>query len=230
MTTDKQKAANGRNGKKSTGPKSRKGKEKSRMNAMKHGLTAKQIVLSEEDPKAFEALRHDLVEYFQPFTLIQEFLVDQLAMLMWKLRRAGLLEQALFEYQSACAKTASADADFRMALGEGESDRTPSRSVQMQSKKLKVQQAQYKGKAQLGFALVNDAKNGNVFAKLSAYDARNLRDFHRTWEALKSDFAEGRAEDGQATDPQALVQDRTGPKGETHQIEGSKGSKSPPTA
>ena len=200
------------------------------MNAFKHGLTAKQIVLSEEDPKSFEALRHDLAEYFQPFTLIQEFLVDRVAMLMWRLQRADRLEQALFEYESACADVRGANSEYIAARQATPSDCAPSKKEKLQSKMRKSEQAQYKGKARLGFALVNDAKNGNVFTKLSAYDGRNLRDLHRTLEVLERDLAKGRAEVDRATDPRSLVQDRDGPNGEARQIEGPKGPELPPTA
>jgi hypothetical protein len=48
------------NAKRSTGPQTRAGKARSRLNAVKHGLTAKDIVIGDEDPKEFEALRSAL--------------------------------------------------------------------------------------------------------------------------------------------------------------------------
>ena len=44
MTSARQIAANRRNAAKSTGPKSAKGKERSRRNALRHGLTAETVI------------------------------------------------------------------------------------------------------------------------------------------------------------------------------------------
>jgi hypothetical protein len=46
--------ANRRNALKSTGPQTRSGKAASRMNALKHGLTAEQVVLFDEDVEEFQ--------------------------------------------------------------------------------------------------------------------------------------------------------------------------------
>ena len=48
MTSSAQAEANRRNAQNSTGPKTQEGKAASRLNALKHGLTAKQLVLFDE--------------------------------------------------------------------------------------------------------------------------------------------------------------------------------------
>jgi hypothetical protein len=87
MTSAKQLKANRANAARSTGPKSRLGKSRSRMNSFKHGLTAQQIVIGDEDPTEFEALRHDLEEEFAPRVGLESELVDRLASLLWRIRR-----------------------------------------------------------------------------------------------------------------------------------------------
>jgi hypothetical protein len=52
MTSDKQGAANRRNAQKSTGPKTPEGKAAVRLNAMKHGLLSKDVLLPGEDESA----------------------------------------------------------------------------------------------------------------------------------------------------------------------------------
>jgi hypothetical protein len=58
MTSFRQIAANRRNARKSTGPITEEGKQRSRCNAVRHGLTAETVIGALEDAedyKAFEA-------------------------------------------------------------------------------------------------------------------------------------------------------------------------------
>ncbi len=56
MTSARQIAANRRNAAKSTGPKSAKGKERSRRNALRHGLTAETVINALEDAEDYEGV------------------------------------------------------------------------------------------------------------------------------------------------------------------------------
>ncbi len=53
MTTQMQIETNRRNSRRSTGPKTRTGKAASKMNAVKHGLLAEQVVVRGENPVEF---------------------------------------------------------------------------------------------------------------------------------------------------------------------------------
>jgi hypothetical protein len=97
MASEKQVQANRANAKRSTGPKSGNGKSISRMNACRHGLTAETIVIGDEDPKAFEALRAQLLEEYNPRPGIESELVERLASVMWRMRRIPKFEAALIE-------------------------------------------------------------------------------------------------------------------------------------
>ena len=79
MSSTKQVAANRRNGARSTGPRTKPGKARSRRNALKHGLSAEQVVMLGEDPVAFEALRDDLYAHYQPADPVAINLVEQVA-------------------------------------------------------------------------------------------------------------------------------------------------------
>ncbi len=61
MTTQKQIGANRRNSRRSTGPKTRTGKAESKMNAMKHGLLAADLVVRDENPIEFAGVLENLV-------------------------------------------------------------------------------------------------------------------------------------------------------------------------
>ena len=73
-------AANRANSMKSTGPKSDEGKERSRANAYKHGLTGAGVVLSSEDAQALDARLDALMDDLKP--------ADERARLL--IRRAAL--------------------------------------------------------------------------------------------------------------------------------------------
>jgi hypothetical protein len=98
MATAKQAAANRRNAARSTGPRTKSGKALSSRNALKHGLSAEQVVMLDEDPAAFEALRDDLYAHYQPAGPVAENLVEQVAACIWRLRRVPEIEAGIFEY------------------------------------------------------------------------------------------------------------------------------------
>ena len=98
MASDNQIEANRRNAKKSTGPRTTSGKDRSRRNALKHGLSAEQVVMLGEDPAAFEALRDDLYAHYRPADPVANNLVEQVAACLWRLRRVPEIEAGIFEH------------------------------------------------------------------------------------------------------------------------------------
>ena len=98
MATAKQAAANRRNAANSTGPRTKSGKVRSSGNALKHGLSAEQVVMFDEDPAAFEALRSDLFEHYQPTDPVAEHLVEHVAASIWRLRRVPEIEAGIFTH------------------------------------------------------------------------------------------------------------------------------------
>ncbi len=77
MTTQKQIEANRRNSRRSTGPKTRTGKAESKMNAMKHGLLAADLVVRDEDPAEFAGVLESLIDELQPQGPLEEQLVER---------------------------------------------------------------------------------------------------------------------------------------------------------
>jgi hypothetical protein len=97
MTSELQIEANRRNAQLSTGPKTPEGRAVSRMNALKHGLTAQQIVLFDERPENFEAFFDEIVDALKPTDPIETQLAERIAVCAWRLRRAYRIEAAMFE-------------------------------------------------------------------------------------------------------------------------------------
>ena len=100
MTSYRQIEANRRNALKSTGPKSEEGKQASRFNAVRHGLTAETIVGSLEDPEDYKAFEAAITADYDAQSAVERELVLQLASILWRLRRATTMETGLFEIQA----------------------------------------------------------------------------------------------------------------------------------
>jgi hypothetical protein len=93
----KQIEANRRNALKSTGPISEKGKERSRLNAVRHGLLAETVIESLEDAEDYEAFEAAVIADYDADAAVQRELVLRLASILWRLRRSTAIETALFE-------------------------------------------------------------------------------------------------------------------------------------
>ena len=95
MTTSAQLLANRQNARHCTGPKTPEGKHRSAKNALRHGLRAEQPVVPGEDPAAWEAHRAGLVRDLAPAGPLEEALVEQVALTLWRLRRSAAYEVAV---------------------------------------------------------------------------------------------------------------------------------------
>jgi hypothetical protein len=96
MATVAQIEANRRNAKRSTGPKTEAGKEKARMNALKHGRRAKVVlpVLPQEDPAELDARIRRWVEDMRPGDDTERELVVRAAKISFELDRLERCEIA----------------------------------------------------------------------------------------------------------------------------------------
>ena len=100
MTSFRQIEANRRNAQNSTGPKTEEGKQRSRCNAVRHGLTAETVIGALEDAKDYEAFEAAIIGDYDAQSAVERELVLRLASLLWRLRRAGAMESGLFEIQA----------------------------------------------------------------------------------------------------------------------------------
>jgi hypothetical protein len=100
MTSFRQFEANRRNALKSTGPKSEAGKQTSRCNAVRHGLTAETVVGALEDAEDYKSFQTAVAAGFDAETAVERELVLRLASLLWRLRRATAIDTGLLETPS----------------------------------------------------------------------------------------------------------------------------------
>jgi hypothetical protein len=100
MTSYRQIEANRRNALKSTGPKTEAGKEASRCNAVRHGLTAETVISALEDAKDYKAFEAAVTADYDAQSAVERELVLRLTSVLWRLRRATTMETGLFEIQA----------------------------------------------------------------------------------------------------------------------------------
>ncbi len=100
MTSLRQIAANRRNAEKSTGPNTEEGKERSRRNALRHGLCAETVIDVFEDLDDYKAFELAITTDYDAQSAVERELVLRLASLMWRLRRATSIETALMSLEA----------------------------------------------------------------------------------------------------------------------------------
>ena len=122
MTSYRQIEANRRNALKSTGPKSEEGKQASRCNALRHGLTAETVIGSLEDAEDYKAFEAAITADYDAQSAVERELVLRLASLLWRLRRATTMETGLFEIQADHIQNYSRDV-IHTLLRRADSDR-----------------------------------------------------------------------------------------------------------
>ena len=88
MSSSKRAAANRRNARKSTGPRSASGRRRSSMNALKHGLDAQTPVLPGEDEAGYRSRQEAWKADLRPRNPLEVSLVEQAVDFSWKLERA----------------------------------------------------------------------------------------------------------------------------------------------
>ncbi len=87
MATKAKILANRRNAKKSTGPRSRQGRAVVSQNAVKHGLSARQNIISSESKADFRLYREHMLAELAPISPMESMLAERIVSLSWRLKR-----------------------------------------------------------------------------------------------------------------------------------------------
>jgi hypothetical protein len=109
MTSPRQFQANRRNALRSTGPTTAEGKQRSRLNAVRHGLAAETVVENLEDADDYKAFEATIIADYCAETAVARELVLRLASLLWRLRRATAIETQLFAIDTVSSGRSSAE-------------------------------------------------------------------------------------------------------------------------
>ncbi len=101
MASERQRAANRRNGSKG-GPSTEAGKQRSRLNTLKHGLTSTTIVvLPEEHQHEYDEVLRGFRESFLPRDAAEDALVLRLAQAHWRTLRSRRVETGILNITAA---------------------------------------------------------------------------------------------------------------------------------
>ncbi len=197
MNSEPQRDANRPHLRRSTGPRTAIGKARVSSNALKHGLTGKDIVLPSENPRDYDRFRAGLLEALDPHGDLEGLLADKIVADAWRIRRIPILEAALHrrgrhdvaidQAQVALRQTRAAETAALVSAMTG----LPSpRSVTLEDAERKLRQAQTKKQNLFVRDPVLDATrvletSVNAFANLWRHERALTRSLHRTLHELQ---------------------------------------------
>ena len=169
MATLKQINANRLNSLKSTGP-SEKGKYWSSKNSIKHGLTAKNLIVG-EDQAEFENYRDQMLDALKPSGIFEEQVVFKIIDVGFRLRRVFSIESGLFnqeiltheieEYKTKVAASFEADTADKVVLNADKSSRVK------------------------GLAFARDCNHGSSLLKLNTIEDKLLNKYFKLMDIYK---------------------------------------------
>ena len=169
MATIKQINANKKNALLSKGPKTDLGKLNSSKNSLKHGLTAKQLVIG-ENLKEFEQYRDQMIEELKPVGILQEQVVFKIIDVGFRLRRIGKIEAGIYnqeilhheadEYKNKIAE--------KIVFKEEELVQSSDRCINLK-----------------GLAFARDCKYGSAILKLNTIEDKLMNKYYRQLDLLK---------------------------------------------
>ena len=127
VISEKQHEANQQNAQQSTGPKSPEGKAAVRLNALKYGLRARDLLIFDDDPAEYQQLSADLEADWQPQNRTERFMLEEMCISQWLLARIARgesriyqaevpLEKQLAMLRDVCTQRAHLQRSFRTAM------------------------------------------------------------------------------------------------------------------
>jgi len=191
VTSERQKAANQANALHSTGPKTPEVKAAVRLNALRHGLLTRDVVLPGEDADAFEDLWNQIRANLSPVGPIEEFLVDRVVNTLWRLQRLARAETALFDWRIRELKVSQlADQVGSYEVTVWDVSFPPHITDKAAHKEAKEALAgaireRDRDEILLGRALGADAKEGDALGKLARYERSLERSLFRNLVELR---------------------------------------------
>jgi len=167
MATEAQILANRINAQKSTGPRTFEGKTAVSQNAVKHGLSARQAIISSESQADFELYRDRMLGELDPIGAMESMLAERIVSLSWRLKRAGCIQNQAIDAMNA-NNTYGPLAKLTQLMffkGHNQSQGVPSTSD---------------GDLALGRLAIKDFSNARVLERLLMYERRIEHSLYKT--------------------------------------------------
>jgi hypothetical protein len=177
-----------------TGPKTEAGKQRSRLNAYKHGLTGQIHLFDPEEHEAFEKHCQSYVEALAPIGILEQHLAQSIAEDHWRINRARAIEHGIFalgQLKDLCATD-----PFQMGHPP-------------------IQQLELDQALSQAYTWLSEGKDIQL---LSLYQQRILRSIERSMAELRTLRAERLAARQQAVEEALLLSQLAKSKGETYDV------------
>src|SRR5687768_13151391 len=97
MSSQARQIANAQNAQLSTGPITQEGKDRVRLNATRHGLTSKTLIIQGESEEEFEAMKIGFLRDYAPANDVERAMVERVAENYWRLQRLYRAEAGFFD-------------------------------------------------------------------------------------------------------------------------------------
>jgi hypothetical protein len=133
MTSTAKIEANRRNAQHSTGPKTAEGKAASSRNALRHGLTARQLILFDETEEDFANFHDELRAAHAPADAAEAALVERIAIAHWRLRRVWRAEAGVLNREARAAQRHQIRAEMVKALAAALAAKPPGPAAKLLS-------------------------------------------------------------------------------------------------
>jgi hypothetical protein len=116
-----------------TGPKTDAGKQRSSLNAYKHGLTGQIHIFTPEEQTAFEKHCQSFVEALAPVGVLEQDLAQTIAEDKWRLNRARSLESGIFAFGQCQEPVDPADLPMMQAASQAKTWLKEGKNIQLLS-------------------------------------------------------------------------------------------------
>jgi hypothetical protein len=194
MPSDKQTQANRQNASRSTGPRTPEGKARASLNAVRHGLLARQSVIPEEDRAQFLALLAALHAEHQPLGPQETYLVEQIASAQFRMERLTRIETGFFmiemdkirewDLREAARNTADDDDDDEDEDEDEDQEDDAEEDDAPPSPAPPTPDEEYDENTRLLGRVFKGHTGGDAFTRLARYETVIQRTFYRALKAL----------------------------------------------